>query len=64
MSWKPEAVFATVFALFWALSPLPLGLLYWHALILVENNELNMSDVVMVSAFAMFALESLKVVEI
>ncbi|CAF4071555.1 unnamed protein product, partial [Adineta steineri] len=62
MSWKPEAVFATVFALFWALSPLPLGLLYWHALILVENNELNMSDVVMVSAFGMFALEALKVV--
>ncbi|CAF0875542.1 unnamed protein product [Adineta steineri] len=62
LSWKPEAVFAIAFALFWAMSPLTLGLLYWRALISVENNELDMGDVVMVSAFGMFALEALKMV--
>ncbi|CAF4069513.1 unnamed protein product, partial [Adineta steineri] len=62
LSWRPEALFATVFGLYWAMSSLTLGLLYWRALILVENNELDMSDVVMISAFGMFALEALKVV--
>ncbi|CAF4068216.1 unnamed protein product, partial [Adineta steineri] len=62
LSWKPEVVFAIAIALYWAIGPLALGLLYWRALILVENNELDMSDIVMVSAFGMFALESLRVV--
>ncbi|CAF1573079.1 unnamed protein product [Adineta steineri] len=61
-SWIPEVMCATMFGLFWILNPLTLGLLYWRALILVEKNELDMSDVVMISAFGMFALESLKVV--
>ncbi|CAF1460739.1 unnamed protein product, partial [Adineta steineri] len=62
LSWKPEALFTTVFALYWTMDPLTLGLLYWRALVLVENNELDMNDVVMVSAFGMFALEALKMV--
>ncbi|CAF0776180.1 unnamed protein product [Adineta steineri] len=62
LSWKPEALFAVALALYWAMNPLTLGLLYWRALILVENNELDISDIVMVSAFGMFALESLRVV--
>ncbi|CAF4267067.1 unnamed protein product, partial [Adineta steineri] len=61
-SWIPEVMSATMFGLFWILNPLTLGLLYWRALILVEKNELDMNDVVMISAFGMFALESLKVV--
>ncbi|CAF3995308.1 unnamed protein product, partial [Adineta steineri] len=62
MSWRPEALLATVFALSWAMSSFTLGLLYWRALILVEKNEIDMSDVVMISAFGMFALEVLKIV--
>ncbi|CAF1415632.1 unnamed protein product [Adineta steineri] len=62
MSWKPDAVFATVSALYWAMDSFALGLLYWRALVLVENNELDMNDVVMISAFGMFAIEALKVV--
>ncbi|CAF3980955.1 unnamed protein product [Adineta steineri] len=62
MFWRPEALFATMFGLFWALNPLTLGLLYWRALILVEKNELDISDVVMISAFGVFSLESLKIV--
>ncbi|CAF4228748.1 unnamed protein product, partial [Adineta steineri] len=62
MFWRSEALFAMVCGLYWSMSPLTLGLLYWRALILVENNELDMSDVVMISAFGMFALELLKVV--
>ncbi|CAF1003973.1 unnamed protein product [Adineta steineri] len=62
LSWKPEVVFAIALGLYWAMNPLTLGLLYWRALILVENNELDMSDIVMVSAFGMFALESLRAV--
>ncbi|CAF4096095.1 unnamed protein product, partial [Adineta steineri] len=61
-SWIPEAMCATMFALFWTLNPLTLGLLYWRALILVEKNELDISDVVTISAFGIFSLESLKVV--
>ncbi|CAF1055559.1 unnamed protein product [Adineta steineri] len=60
--WRPEALFAMVYGLYWTMSPLTLGLLYWRALILVEKNELDMSDVVMISAFGMFALEALKIV--
>ncbi|CAF1239365.1 unnamed protein product, partial [Adineta steineri] len=33
MSWKPDAVFATVFALYWAMDSFALGLLYWRALV-------------------------------
>ncbi|CAF1168794.1 unnamed protein product [Adineta steineri] len=62
LSWRPEAVFATVYGLRFAMSPLTLGLLYWRALILVEKNEIDMSDVVIVSAFAMLALELLRIV--
>ncbi|CAF1495581.1 unnamed protein product, partial [Adineta steineri] len=62
MSWKPDALSTIVFALFWTMEPLTLGLLYWRALALVENNELDMSSVVMVSAFGMFALGTLKVI--
>ncbi|CAF4096355.1 unnamed protein product [Adineta steineri] len=62
MSWRPDILCAVVFALYWTLSPLTLGLLYWRALILVENNEVDMSNIVMISAFAMFALQSLNVV--
>ncbi|CAF3698457.1 unnamed protein product, partial [Adineta steineri] len=62
MSWRLEALYAAMFGLFWTLSPLTLGLLYWRTLILVENNEIDISDVVIVSAFAMFALESLRIV--
>ncbi|CAF4275550.1 unnamed protein product, partial [Adineta steineri] len=62
MSWRPDTLCAAIFALYWALTPLTLGLLYWRALILVENNEIDMSNIVMISAFAMFALESLNVV--
>ncbi|CAF4027162.1 unnamed protein product, partial [Adineta steineri] len=61
MSWRLEALYAAMHGLFWALSPLTLGLLYWRTLILVENNEIDMSAVVIVSAFAMFALESLRI---
>ncbi|CAF0891101.1 unnamed protein product [Adineta steineri] len=64
MSWKPDILYAAVFALYSALSPFTLGLLYWRALILVENNELDMNNIVMISAFVMFALQSLNVVEI
>ncbi|CAF1391466.1 unnamed protein product [Adineta steineri] len=62
LSWKPEVVFAIALGLYWAMNPLTLGLLYWRALILVENNELDMSDIVMVSAFGMFALDSLRAI--
>ncbi|CAF0817662.1 unnamed protein product [Adineta steineri] len=62
MFWRSEALFAMVCGLYWSMSPLTLGPLYWRALILVEKNELDMSDVVMISAFGMFALELLKVV--
>ncbi|CAF0751223.1 unnamed protein product [Adineta steineri] len=62
ISWRSDAVFATMIGVLWTLSPLTLGLLYWRALILVEKNELDMSSVVMISAFGIFALESLKVV--
>ncbi|CAF1479045.1 unnamed protein product [Adineta steineri] len=62
MSWKPEVLYAIMFGFFWTLIPLTLGLLYWRALILVENNELDMSNAVMISAFAIFALQSLNVV--
>ncbi|CAF3652207.1 unnamed protein product [Adineta steineri] len=62
MSWRPDTLCAAIFALYWTLSPLTLGLLYWRALILVENNKIDMSNIVMISAFAMFALQSLNVV--
>ncbi|CAF1579678.1 unnamed protein product, partial [Adineta steineri] len=62
LSWKPEALYAAVYGMNWAMHSLMLGLLYRRALILLENNELDMSDVVMVSAFGMFALDALKVV--
>ncbi|CAF3905306.1 unnamed protein product, partial [Adineta steineri] len=62
LSWRPEALYAAVYGLNWAMHSLMLGLLYRRALILLENNELDMSDVVMVSAFGMFALDALKVV--
>ncbi|CAF1456940.1 unnamed protein product [Adineta steineri] len=62
MSWRLEALYAAMYGLFWTLSPLTLGFLYWRTLILVENNEIDISNVVIVSAFAMFALESLNVV--
>ncbi|CAF3987832.1 unnamed protein product, partial [Adineta steineri] len=64
MSWRPDALLAILYGLYWTMESLTLGLLYWRALILVENNELDMSNVVIISAFAIFALESLKVVEI
>ncbi|CAF1438405.1 unnamed protein product, partial [Adineta steineri] len=62
MSWRPEVLFAAVYGLIWTLSPLTLGLLYWRTLILLEHNEIDIGDVVIVSAFGMFTLESLKVV--
>ncbi|CAF1240235.1 unnamed protein product [Adineta steineri] len=62
MFWKPEAMFSIVFGLYWAMDSATLGLLYWRALVLVEKNEMDMSDVVMISAFGMFALEALKMV--
>ncbi|CAF1031428.1 unnamed protein product [Adineta steineri] len=62
MFWRPEALFATIYGLNWMMELLTLGLLYWRALILLENNEIDMSDVVMISAFGMFALEVLKIV--
>ncbi|CAF1432493.1 unnamed protein product [Adineta steineri] len=61
MSWRPEALFATVFGLYWMMDSLILGLLYWRALVLVENNELDMNDIVIISAFGIFALGSIKV---
>ncbi|CAF0845843.1 unnamed protein product [Adineta steineri] len=61
MSWRPEALFAAVFGLYWMMDSLILGLLYWRALVLVENNELDMNDIVIISAFGMFALGSIKV---
>ncbi|CAF4124135.1 unnamed protein product, partial [Adineta steineri] len=63
MSWRPDVLLATIYGLYLMMESLTLGLLYWRALVLVENNELDMSNVVMISAFAMFALESLKVVQ-
>ncbi|CAF4115308.1 unnamed protein product, partial [Adineta steineri] len=60
--WKPEAMFSIVMGLYWAMDSATLGLLYWRALVLVEKNEMDMSDVVMISAFGMFALEALKMV--
>ncbi|CAF1513772.1 unnamed protein product, partial [Adineta steineri] len=60
--WKPEVLFSAALGLYWAMNSIALGLLYWRALVLVENNEIDMSDVVMTSAFGMFALESLNVV--
>ncbi|CAF1339346.1 unnamed protein product, partial [Adineta steineri] len=62
MFWKPEAMFSIVMGLYWAMDSATLGLLYWRALVLVEKNEMDMSDVVMISAFGMFALEALKMV--
>ncbi|CAF4024797.1 unnamed protein product [Adineta steineri] len=62
MFWKPEALFATIYGLNWMMELLTLGLLYWRALILLETNEIDMSDVVMISAFGMFALKSLNLV--
>ncbi|CAF4159049.1 unnamed protein product, partial [Adineta steineri] len=62
MFWKPEAMFSLVLGLYWAMDSATLGLLYWRALVLVEKNEMDMSDVVMISAFGMFALEALKMV--
>ncbi|CAF4243701.1 unnamed protein product, partial [Adineta steineri] len=62
MFWKPEAMFSIVLGLYWAMDSATLGLLYWRALVLVEKNEMDMSDVVMISAFGMFALEALKMV--
>ncbi|CAF1426142.1 unnamed protein product [Adineta steineri] len=46
------------------MNPATLGLLYWRALILVENNELDISNIIIISAFGMFVLESLKVVQL
>ncbi|CAF4050390.1 unnamed protein product, partial [Adineta steineri] len=62
MFWRPEALFATIYGLNWMMELLTLGLLYWRALILLETNGINMSDVVMISAFGMFALKSLNLV--
>ncbi|CAF3900579.1 unnamed protein product [Adineta steineri] len=62
--WKPEVLFSAALGLYWAMNSITLGLLYWRALVLVENNEIDMSDVVIISAFGMFALEALNVVEV
>ncbi|CAF1257081.1 unnamed protein product [Adineta steineri] len=60
--WQPTILAAAMFGLFWAIDPLIIACLYWRALILVEHHILDPNKIIMVFAFATFALQSLKIV--
>ncbi|CAF2124172.1 unnamed protein product, partial [Rotaria magnacalcarata] len=51
------------YGLFWALDSYTPAFLYWRALVLVEQHEINSSSIVMILAFAVFSMQALKGVE-
>ncbi|CAF0939640.1 unnamed protein product [Adineta ricciae] len=60
--WIREFASSIMSSVIWALDSFIMALLYWRALVLVENHELPTRSLIMVFAFAMFALQALRVV--
>ncbi|CAF1593208.1 unnamed protein product, partial [Adineta ricciae] len=60
--WIREFASSIMSSVIWALDSFIMALLYWRALVLVENDELSTRSLIMVFAFAMFALQALRVV--
>ncbi|CAF1603594.1 unnamed protein product, partial [Adineta ricciae] len=60
--WRPNISASLPYGTYWSLESFILALLYWCSLILIEKNELALHNTIIVSAFAMFAFQSLRVV--
>ncbi|UJR29570.1 hypothetical protein I4U23_010787 [Adineta vaga] len=58
-SWKLNLLVALISGIVWALDPLVIAILYWRALVLVENHELALNKIITVFAFVTFTLRAM-----
>ncbi|CAF1544603.1 unnamed protein product [Adineta ricciae] len=50
------------YGIYWAIDAYTLALLFWRALVLVEQHKINVNNIVMIAAFAIFATQAFKFV--
>ncbi|CAF0844645.1 unnamed protein product [Rotaria sordida] len=62
LSWKPLILSSMAYGIFWTVDVYTMAFIYWRALILVEKNKLSSNHIIMVFAFAVFSMQTLRLI--